>query len=1072
MFEHNRAVMLLIDPASGAIQDANPAAAAFYGFSREALCGKVIEELNCLPPGEVKALRRQAADALPGRFVFPHRLANNEVRTVEVYASPIEVGGRPLLVSIIHDITERDQATTALRETEYFLTKSQEVAQLGSYEFIIAEDAWKCTRVLDEILGIDDAYPKTTDSWLELIVPADREGMRRHLLEHVITRHNRFDREYRIIRPRDRQERWVHGRGELDHDGQGRPVRMIGTIQDITERKQAEEKLRLANRHLRMLSECNEALIRGTEENELFHSVCRIAVEIGGYRMAWVGLADHDPNRTVRPVARAGFDDGYLEAVRISWADTERGQGPAGIAIRTGQPCPLQNFADDSRSILWRNEAARRGYAAACALPLKDNERTFGALCLYSSQPGAFDATEIVLITRLADNLAFGVATLRTRLERERAERLRREAEGLYRTIFQTSPDGITLFDLEGRITFVSPRALQVVGLPLAESATGRLMTDFIAPEDHGRVRDAFERVLQGRYLSSSEYIVRRPDGTQFVGEFNAALLRDAEGQPKGVLVIMRDTTGRKRAEEALRISERKLAEIFRASPEFIAVSTFEEGRILEVNDACQSLLGFEREDVIGLTANEIRLWQTPAERERIIGLVKEPGRIRNVEARMRKKSGEIVDVLVSMARVNIEGKECLVTVATDIGERKRAEEARLEMERRLLHAQKLESLGVLAGGIAHDFNNLLMAILGNLDLALMDLSPVSPARSSIEQSATAARRAADLTRQMLAYSGKASFDVRRINLSELVAENAHLFRACISKIVVLNVHLGNGLPVVEADSGQIQQVIMNLITNASEAVGDRPGVIALSTGIQTCDATSLSRSRSQAIPPPGSFAFLDVTDTGCGMDDQTQLRLFDPFFSTKTMGRGLGMSAILGIVGAHHGAIFVDSTVGKGTSIRVLFPAAEPSPAAEERNAVPESRPGHSRDRRARGSVLVVDDEDMVRTVCSQILRRIGWSVTEASNGPEAIERYRKNPADFAVVILDQSMPQMDGMTVFRELRIINPAVKVILSSGYSHDLSSGERLAEEGLAGFIQKPYSLQSLRDELDRMLMHSE
>jgi signal transduction histidine kinase len=197
-----------------------------------------------------------------------------------------------------------------------------------------------------------------------------------------------------------------------------------------------------------------------------------------------------------------------------------------------------------------------------------------------------------------------------------------------------------------------------------------------------------------------------------------------------------------------------------------------------------------------------------------------------------RKKSGELIEVLMSMAPITVDGQACLITIATDIGELKRAEQARLEMERQLLHAQKLESLGVLAGGIAHDFNNLLMAILGNLDLALMDLSPVSPARSSIEQSAIAARRAADLTRQMLAYSGRASFDIRQINLSELVAENAHLFRACISKIVVLNVHLDHDLPLVNADSGQIQQVIMNLITNASEAIGDRPGAISLSTGL------------------------------------------------------------------------------------------------------------------------------------------------------------------------------------------------------------------------------------------------
>jgi PAS domain S-box-containing protein len=575
--------------------------------------------------------------------------------------------------------------------------------------------------------------------------------------------------------------------------------------------------------------------------------------------------------------------------------------------------------------------------------------------------------------------------------------------------------------------------------------------------------------VLNEQYRTSSEYIVRRTDGSSFIGEFNAALLRDAEGRPKGVLGIMRDTTARKRAEEALHSNERKLAEIFRASPEFISVSTLDEGRILEFNDTFTKLLGYEQHEVIGRTSVGIGLWLSPDERLRVLSVVREKGRVRNLEVKWRKKSGEVFDVLLSMAPINIEGQACLISIATDIGELKRSEHARLEMERRLLHAQKLESLGVLAGGIAHDFNNLLMAILGNLDLALMDLSPVSPARSSIEQSATAARRAADLTRQMLAYSGRASFDVRRISLSELVAENAHLFRACISKIVVLNVQLDHGLPLVDADSGQIQQVIMNLITNASEAIGERPGAISLSTGVQTCEATALSRSRVGEIPAPGRFVWLEVADTGCGMDQETQLRLFDPFFSTKSMGRGLGMSAILGIVRAHRGAIFVDSTIGKGTTIRVLFPAGNAQPAGAGPSATSSAPLKQSGGRPVtEGTVLVVDDEDMVRNVCALILRKLGWQVIAAPDGQEALKLYKNRSADITCVILDQSMPQMDGATVFRELRAINPGVKVILSSGYSNDQSSGKHLTAECPAGFIQKPYSVESLRQELTRVL----
>ncbi|HYA01647.1 MAG TPA: ATP-binding protein, partial [Syntrophobacteria bacterium] len=276
-----------------------------------------------------------------------------------------------------------------------------------------------------------------------------------------------------------------------------------------------------------------------------------------------------------------------------------------------------------------------------------------------------------------------------------------------------------------------------------------------------------------------------------------------------------------------------------------------------------------------------------------------------------------------------------------DATERKRAEAERLEMERRLLHAQKLESLGVLAGGIAHDFNNLLMAILGNLDLTLMDLPQGSPARSKIEQAIHATRRAADLTRQMLAYSGKGPFVISRMNLSDLVRDNADLFRTAIARTISLDLSLSSQPSTIEADPGQVQQVIMNLITNASEAIGEKPGVITLSSGVMEGDDRYLSRSMIDKKPPAGRFAYVEVSDTGCGMNEETQRRLFDPFFTTKFPGRGLGMSVVLGVVRGHKGAILLESAVGRGTTIRVLFPACEGEGAAPaEVSSVSPSKP------------------------------------------------------------------------------------------------------------------------------------
>ena len=358
----------------------------------------------------------------------------------------------------------------------------------------------------------------------------------------------------------------------------------------------------------------------------------------------------------------------------------------------------------------------------------------------------------------------------------------------------------------------------------------------------------------------------------------------------------------------------------------------------------------------------------------------------------------------------------------------------------------------------------------GNLDLALMDLSPVSPARASIEQSVIAARRAADLTRQMLAYSGKGRLDVRRINLTELVEQNAHLLRTCISKIVAFNLQIDRNLPPIIADAGQLQQIVMNLITNASEAIGEQAGVITLATGVVDCSDDYLRRSRLDEIPMPGRFVFLSVADTGCGMDAVTQQRLFDPFFTTKFMGRGLGMSAILGIVRGHKGAILVESGVGRGSTIEVLFPAIEepvPASMADAPASVVGGSPAEARSK-SKGTILLVDDEDMVRLVCQRMLTHDGWSVLPASGGFEAIKLFRQNPEAITCVLLDLSMPQMNGMAVFRELRAIRPDVKVILSSGYSSDQGDGHELLGKGVDGFIQKPYTVDGFRRELARVL----
>ncbi|GEM_PF-2585643 len=395
--------------------------------------------------------------------------------------------------------------------------------------------------------------------------------------------------------------------------------------------------------------------------------------------------------------------------------------------------------------------------------------------------------------------------------------------------------------------------------------------------------------------------------------------------------------------------------------------------------------------------------------------------------------------------------------------EREMEESRNLEMQ--VQYAQKLESLGVLAGGIAHDFNNLIMAVMGNASLALEELDPSSPAMMSVMEIERASARAADLCEQMLAYSGRGSFSIKELDLAEIIKEMTHMLIVSISKSIDLEYHFGEGLLPVEADATQMRQVIMNLMTNASEAIGDKDGMIVIRAETRRFDSSRLRRMYLGEELSGGMYSFIEVSDDGCGMDEKTQSRIFDPFFTTKFVGRGLGMAAVLGIVRGHGGAIEVQSEIGKGTTVRVLFPAL-----GEGRSKEIEKAPERSDavgGWRGSGTVLFVDDEEPVRDVSRRMLELAGFDVLTAADGFEAIELFKKNHGRIVCTVLDLTMPHMDSGQVFRELKSIKSEVPIIISSGYD-ELEVVKRFSGKVLAGFIHKPYRMRNLVSKLREVL----
>lgn len=401
---------------------------------------------------------------------------------------------------------------------------------------------------------------------------------------------------------------------------------------------------------------------------------------------------------------------------------------------------------------------------------------------------------------------------------------------------------------------------------------------------------------------------------------------------------------------------------------------------------------------------------------------------------------------------------EVFAQLLTNAYLRREMEEERLLLERQMQQTQKLESLGLLAGGIAHDFNNILTTILGNADLAVRDISSVAPARGRLDDIMTGARRAADLCRQMLAYAGKGRLVIETFSINELIEEMLHLLKTSISRRARFNRHLEPGLPPLRGDSSQIRQIILNLVLNASESLGDKSGIISIRTGADECTAQDILDGRFGDELSEGLYVTFEVTDTGHGMDEQTLSRIFDPFFTTKFTGRGLGLAAVLGIVRGHKGTLQVTSTPRQGSTFKLFLPAADVG-AVDQGVPQTEDDTCADKDWKGTGTVLLVDDDPSIRALGRRMLERLGFYVLVAEDGVQALDIYHNNGDDLRCVVMDLTMPNKSGEDTFREFRELDPNLPVILASGYSQE-DLDDRLKEQGFSAFIQKPFTTDTL------------
>ncbi len=619
--------------------------------------------------------------------------------------------------------------------------------------------------------------------------------------------------------------------------------------------------------------------------------------------------------------------------------------------------------------------------------------------------------------------------------------------------ICRFQPDGTITYVNEAYCTFFERSRAELIG------------TDFrllIPVEDREGVMESIRSLTPENLTQSHEHPVLAPGQEVRWQQWTNRLLLDEAGIVTGYQSIGQDVTELKRAEQIARQNEQRhralLSDVLDTSHAGIIILD-QNRHVVWTNQAWERFFGLRRRDVLGddiraligdrateifanpeaVAPNSHADDDAPPCEEPIECHVR-PGDGRE-ERWLELKSSPITAGLFAGGRIEH---------YYDITPRKRGEAERLDLERRMQHRQKLESLGLMAGGMAHDFNNALMVIQGNAELALQDTLEDAASYDSIREIQYGAQRAAGLAGQLLAYSGRGRVVSKPVSLSDLLIEIEPMLRISASREVRFELNLPRNLPTMHGDPTQLRQIAMNLVANAAEAIGDTDGSLSIRTG--------LVDGEEQA----DQHVFLEVADTGCGMDTEVVQRIFDPFFTTKFTGRGLGMAAVMGIVRDHHGTIDIQSKPGVGTTIRILFPTAN---GDVDEAGTAQSLETENERRGTPHCVLLVDDEDDVRAITQSMLECFGLEVLTATDGIEAIEIFRERAHDIDLVLLDLTMPRLGGEETYRELRAIRPDVSIILTSGYSEQ-DLGERFADRPGTNFVQKPYCFATLKAVLDR------
>jgi PAS domain S-box-containing protein len=1198
LFESNPDGVVVVDLEGPRIILGNETMSRMLGYRPDELSGLSVTDIH--PKNSLPQVMVEFEQLVKNKKNYAHNIPvlrkDGSMFLADISSTDFEMDGRKCVVGQFRDITERKMAEQRIRESE------------ARYRALFdqAMDGIAIASVDGARLDVNGAFAKMHgyDSPQEM----ERLGLQD------------LDLPETEQAARDRARRLLAGEGlifEVEHYRKDRSLFplsvscnimelegkkwLLGFHRDISELKRAARLQELSAEVLRILND-PQALQEATKR--ILDAIKRkTGIEAAGIRL----LQDNDFPYAVSD----GFSKDFLDSENSLAARTQEGEycldengnlqlectcglvlsgkcdpgnpliTPGGSAWTNDTQSFLNAIAKQDPRLNPRDRCIHEGYQSIALIPIRVEQKIIGLLQLNDRHKNCFTVDMIRYLEGIA--ASFGVALLRLK-----EEHALRQAEQKFRGIFENAVEGIYQAAPDGTILSANPAMAAILGFRSADDlilCSGH--TDQLWPDPVRREKFQRQMALNGVVTGFESQLYRR-DGQPIWISSNVLAVRDDDGNVIRYEGMVEDITPRKQVEEALRASEKRFAGIFHSSPAAIGISRLKDGRFLDVNDAYLRLFGYSREEIIGRTSNELRLYSSP-DRSQLLLILQEQQHLQNIEMLGRRKSGESCNLLASLQLVDLVGEQCILGILTDVTELRRAEAALEESEaryrllsengsdviwlydlgtnrfsyvspsverlrgfkveevmqqsmeevlspesytlvadylpkrvaaykagdesarslsyevfqlrkdgslvptevvttiiaddqRRVTHiqgvtrditerkrleaqirqVQKLEAIGQLAGGIAHDFNNILAAIMMRLDMLKMKHTYSAELQQGLRDLDAEAHRAADLTRQLLMFSRRSVLAVKPLDLNDAVTNLLKMLGRLIGEHIDLRFDGKAGLPSVAADAGMLDQVIMNLMVNARDAMPSG-GRITISTSSVHLDEEQVREGSERWA---GDFLCLTVADTGCGMDGETLKRIFDPFFTTKELGKGtgLGLATVHGIVAQHNGWVEVESTLGRGTIFRVFLPAI--TGVAEE--TAPEleikQMPGGNE------TLLVVEDDREVRRLLVQMLRAFGYRVHEASTGKEAMNFWQSNGSTVDLVLTDMVMPEgMTGLELVEQLRAQKPGLKAIISSGYSSDIVQAGVPSRAGI-GFLPKPYEMKVLasivREYLDR------